>query len=659
MLMIHYVRSNLNVRLVTVLALITASIFAFLASIVTGDAQRPTPQPAPRGARIPSWRVPSTPKPRRTTPERIPLPSSGASVKQAAAILETGGKISEGSFYSLSVLLARPSLALSDGGCLDPAFGVGGKVTTDYTGQDDEISAIVLQPDGKIVAVGTAGSGPVTGWSFALARYNSDGSLDTTFGVGGKVTTNFSGNNDSASSAALQPDGKILVAGDVGFDPLNHDSAVARYLADGTLDSSFGSGGLVTIDFDSQHNAAIALQLQPDGKIVTLNAIDGLAFDTRWALVRYNPDGSLDGTFGSGGKVITNIGPADDRPTALTLQSDGKILATGLTLQGANNQVALVRYETDGSLDATFGSGGIVMTGVPGEDAGGFDLRQLPSGQIVVAGGGPGAGAPDFGDFLLLRYNSDGSLDTTFGTGGFVLTDFRGSTDNGLGIAVDASGRILVVGQAFSVADGSGFAMARCNPDGSLDASFGTGGKVITDFFGGVDGAADVLIQPDGKIVLGGTAANPPEGDLTGEFALARYLDDGCNRPPDCSAAQPSVSQLWPPNHSLHAVSVLGVTDPDGDPVTITITGITQDEPTHGPGSGDASPDGFGVGTSQAQLRAERSGSGNGRVYVIQFTASDGRGDTCSGSVSVGTPHDQGKESVPIDDGQLYDSTLP
>jgi uncharacterized delta-60 repeat protein len=569
----------------------------------------------------------------------------------------TAGRIAP--WLLLGVFLARPPLAFSEGGCLDTAFGAGGKVTTDYTGQDDEISAILLQPDGKIIAVGTAGIGPVVGWSFALARYNADGSLDTTFGVGGKVITNFSGNNDSASSGALQPDGKILVAGDVGFDPHNHDSALARYLSDGTLDSSFGTGGLVTIDFDAQHNAAVAMQLQPDGKIVTLNWIDTEVFDTKWALVRYNPDGTLDGTFGSGGKVITNIGPDDDRPAALTLQSDGKILATGLTLQGANNQVALVRYETDGSLDATFGSGGIVMTAFAGQNAGGFDLRQLPSGQILVAGGGPGAGAPDFGDFLLLRYDADGSLDTTFGTGGFVLTDFRGSTDNGAGIAVDVSGRILVIGQAFSLTSGSGFAIARYNPDGSLDASFGAGGKVITDFFGGVDGAADVLIQPDGKIVLGGTAADPPGQDFSHEFALARYLDDGCNRPPDCSAARPSVSLLWPPNHSLQTVSILGVTDPDGDPVTITITGITQDEPTHGLGGGDVGPDGFGVGTSQAQLRAERSGSGNGRVYVVQFTASDGRGGTCSGSVSVGVPHDQGKGSVPVDDGQLYDSTLP
>jgi hypothetical protein len=158
---------------------------------------------------------------------------------------------------------------------------------------------------------------------------------------------------------------------------------------------------------------------------------------------------------------------------------------------------------------------------------------------------------------------------------------------------------------------------------------------------------------------VSGAASDPPDQDFADEFALARYLDDGCNRPPDCSAAQPSVALMWPPNHSLHTISLVGVTDPDGDPVTITITGITQDEPTLGLGDGDFSPDGFGVETSLAQLRAERSGSGNGRVYVISFTASDGQDATCDGSVSVGVPHDQKPGSIPVDDGQLYDSSLP
>lgn len=130
------------------------------------------------------------------------------------------------------------------------------------------------------------------------------------------------------------------------------------------------------------------------------------------------------------------------------------------------------------------------------------------------------------------------------------------------------------------------------------------------------------------------------------------------NRSPDCTQARPSLDRLWPPNHRLVPITILGVTDPDNDPVAIRVTRITQDEPTDGLGDGDTSPDGFGMGTAQAQVRAERSGTGNGRVYAIAFAAEDGKGGSCSGTVHVGVPHDRGKGAIPIDDGQMYDSTL-
>ncbi|HEX9626468.1 MAG TPA: CARDB domain-containing protein [Acidiferrobacterales bacterium] len=131
------------------------------------------------------------------------------------------------------------------------------------------------------------------------------------------------------------------------------------------------------------------------------------------------------------------------------------------------------------------------------------------------------------------------------------------------------------------------------------------------------------------------------------------------NAPPDCSAAAPSAGILWPPNHKLHDITLQGVMDPDGDPVTITVTGIRQDEPVNGLGDGDTSPDGFGVGTPTARVRAERSGLDNGRVYEIAFTADDGQGGTCEGTVAVGVPHDRGGQPVPFNDGANYDSTLP
>ncbi len=140
-------------------------------------------------------------------------------------------------------------------------------------------------------------------------------------------------------------------------------------------------------------------------------------------------------------------------------------------------------------------------------------------------------------------------------------------------------------------------------------------------------------------------------------------IDEGCNEPPVCSAAAASPSLIWPPNHKMVPVTIGGLSDPDGDPLGVTITSIRQDEPTNTVGDGNTEVDGSGVGTSTAMVRAERSGTpkvpGNGRVYHIGFTASDGQGGTCTGVVRVGVPHDQGGRSVPVDGGPLYDSTLP
>lgn len=159
----------------------------------------------------------------------------------------------------------------------------------------------------------------------------------------------------------------------------------------------------------------------------------------------------------------------------------------------------------------------------------------------------------------------------------------------------------------------------------------------------------DACADADGRII------ETDEENNCASSQLQLLVGANGNRPPDCSKADASPSTLWPPDHKLATLSVTGVTDPDGDPVTVTVTGITQDEPTNGLGDGDQTPDGFGVGTAQAQVRAERSGTGNGRVYAIPFTASDGKGGTCTGTIKVGVPHD--KKDTPVDDRQTYDST--
>jgi uncharacterized delta-60 repeat protein len=427
-----------------------------------------------------------------------------------------------GLLASLVLLAVGPAQAAP--GALDTSFGTGGKVLTSFGTPDDEIDDVALQKDGKIVAGGYAW---VSGHGdSALARYNANGSLDTTFGTGGKVTTAVSSLNDWINAIAIQPDGKIV---GVGYYQVTGASKllVVRYNANGSLDTGFGTGGYTATAVGPSANA-FAVMLQPDGKIVAAGyTYDGT--NSAFALVRYNADGSLDTSFGTGGIVTTAVGsPADTGYVFdLALQPDGKILATGYTRVGSSYVFGLLRYNANGSLDTTFGTGGIVTTAFPGATIGALaravDLQ--PDGKIVVSG----LLFIDSGhqDFALARYNSDGSLDTSFGTGGRVTTIF-GVRAVGIDAKLQLNGKIVVGGWNRETSTSPfTFALARYSPNGSLDTAFGSGGKVTTAIGPSDDYIIAIAIQPDGKIVAGGASAL----DLAGtdyDFALARYEGDTC-----------------------------------------------------------------------------------------------------------------------------------
>jgi len=346
---------------------------------------------------------------------------------------------------------------------------------------------------------------------FALLRYNVDGSLDSTFGSGGVVVTDFGGGHDGAVAVVLQPDGKIVAAGVSDPCCAGFDFALARYNRDGSLDSGFGSGGKVLTDFGTPGDEAFAVALQSDGKIVA----GGTSWSSAFALARYNTDGSLDASFGSGGKVKTVLSTA--WAFGLAVQPNGKIVAAG----GSNNDFAVARYTPRGRLDPAFGSGGIVST-----DFGGFDERAHAvllqrDGRIVAVGSTdlyPRGGI----DFALARYNRDGSLDSGFGSGGKVLTNFGGhSADVAYAAALQTDNMIVAAGASnHSSRRQPKFALVRYRTDGSLDAGFGSEGKVLTDFPSKQDTGHAVLLQPDGKIVAAGATGTNNRSD----FALARYL---------------------------------------------------------------------------------------------------------------------------------------
>ncbi|MDT4897393.1 MAG: hypothetical protein QOH25_2470 [Acidobacteriota bacterium] len=433
------------------------------------------------------------------------------------------GTIAGGSFFALA--------RYETNGALDNTFDTDGKVTTDFSGGRFGLGAlgVALQTDGKIVAAGDAN---ITGQrDFGVARYTTTGALDTAgFGTGGKVITDFALNEDAISALLVQADGKIVAVGRAQLrvrilqaqDP---NFQLARYTSTGALDTSFGANGLVATDFPSNSDDfAFAAALQTDGKIVVVGQT-GAHFsqissaDTRFAIARYNANGTLDTTgFGSGGLVTTDFGTTHDTAFAVAIQSNGKIVVAGTN----GSDFILARYNADGSLDTTgFGTGGKVTT-----DFGGFDSAKAVAiqtdGKIVAAGFSGG-------DFALARYNTDGTLDTTsFGTGGKVTTDFSSGSDDIEGLIIQTDGKLLAAGSATLPGTGSDFALARYNTDGQLDGNFGVGGKTTTDF-GGFDAASDVALQSDGKIVAAGLFFQTAAG-ATGPaafFALARYNPNG------------------------------------------------------------------------------------------------------------------------------------
>ena len=411
-------------------------------------------------------------------------------------------------FLALAITVAGVSSALAADGALDPTFGTGGKVIADLSDFDSG-NDVALQTDGKLIVAGSSLNG--NDIDFALTRYNRDGSLDTTFGIGGKVTTDFGGDRfDHGYAVTIQPDGKIIMAGESNVSANISDFAVARYNTDGSLDTTFDSDGKVITDFSNFARGA-DIVLQPDGKIVVAGASwDGNNFD--FALASYNTDGSLDMTFDTDGKVTLDLG-GFDQGSAVVLQPDGKIVVAG-TMQNLNfntSDFALARFNSDGSVDNTFDSDGKVTTDFASSNDIVSDVTIQQDGKIVIAG------SSEF-KFALTRYNSDGSLDTTFDTDGKVITDFgTGSApfenDGGEAITLQPDGKIVAAGS--SNAD---FALARYNMDGSLDMSFDTDGKVTTDF-GGLDIGYAVAIQTDGKIVMAGSSSTGIHPDI----ALARY----------------------------------------------------------------------------------------------------------------------------------------
>lgn len=467
-------------------------------------------------------------------------------------------------FMLIGLFLYWPLYAQAAPGDLDVAFGTERLVKTPFADFDAYLQAIAVQPDGKIIAAGNAAEALGINANFALARYNPNGTLDASFGIGGQKTTDFSGFQDSATAMAIQPDGRIIL---VGYSlsaegDAHRDFALARYHADGSLDFGFGAGGKVTTDFSGLTDTALAIALQADGKII----VAGSSVNTREsaALVRYNVDGSLDNSFGIGGKLTL---ASVISFTGIAVQPDGKIVASGYAITVTpkiNYDFAVVRFNPAGSLDAAFGNQGSVTTDFAGNDDDCQALALSADGKIIVGGRANRhpLTAPVEVDFAIARYNNDGSLDASFGNGGKVITDFI-QQDWISSIALRADGKLVALGRFSGTFPSFSVSIARYNPNGSLDASFGAAGKLQTSIEINVEMLA-VALQPDGKMIAGGTG-----------FMLVRYNPDG-SRDPDFHSRGKTSTDFIGKNDEAYAVALqsdgkivaAGTSiNSDGDPV--------------------------------------------------------------------------------------------
>ncbi|HEY6068345.1 MAG TPA: hypothetical protein VIU81_06580 [Gaiellaceae bacterium] len=428
-------------------------------------------------------------------------------------------------------------------GKLDPGFGNGGvavTATAPGAGEDGQ-NGLAIQRNGGVVVGGSSDMGAAAGGhQWRILRYTRKGDLDVSFGAGGTVLTSMSsagGFDEHIWNIALDGDGRIVAAGDAVTATGGFDVALARFNADGTLDTSFGTAGKVTtaVGPGTRRDRAHDVAVLDDGKIVVAGFADmGLGAGGRnFMLARYNPDGSLDGTFGSGGIAITRVAPGDNNDivttNGLTIDPAGRIVVTGQANMGPGAggfNSALARYLPSGALDRSFDGDGIVTAAVASADN--FDTlvgAAITAGGKIVAAAAAEAEGFLF-DLALLRYNPDGSLDASFGTGGKVTLNVGpGNTDDlPQDLVVQTTGKILVGGGVAATAVGvdGDFLVARFNAGGSLDASFGTGGIVRTSTAPGAadDEIFEVALQSDAKLIASGECEQPSTGR---SVCVARY----------------------------------------------------------------------------------------------------------------------------------------
>ena len=396
-------------------------------------------------------------------------------------------------------------------GALDSSFGVNGQVSTNLSG-NDFANAVTIQSNGKIVVAGRSND------DFAVARYHPNGILDDGFGSNGKVVLDFDGGEDSAITVAIQPDGKIVLGGrteDCGLLGCREGNVgLARFNPDGTVDTTFDGDGKVAFDAGSNGEFIGTLVIELDGRIVAIGASQQRDGDRNIVLARFLPDdGRFDNTLDGDGKITTNI---ERHSNNGVVQPDGKIIATTLRENGGTHQMGLVRFQANGAVDSSFGSNGIALappSPITREIFRGR-LLQLPTGKLLFVGD-----THFLGGLIVAIFSRDGRLDATFGNGQGYVTHFLPDKVSVVDAAVDNSGGIILLHRV----NNEKF-LTRLHANGQLDNGQG---RVITNPTEFDDQFHDVLVQPDGKVVVAGQLGAFQNNRPGAMMTVARYTRDG------------------------------------------------------------------------------------------------------------------------------------
>jgi uncharacterized delta-60 repeat protein len=398
---------------------------------------------------------------------------------------------------SAFAILALPTPAGAVPGKLDTRFSGDGRATAFPKGASGY--AVALDGKGRIVVAGSTLSANA---AFAVARFRPNGTLDPNFGGGdGRVTTDLGG-SDYAFDVAVGSKGRIVVAG-TRERRSGSRMVVAAYTRHGALNRSFSSDGVAYVSFGKRFQGANALAITGTGKIV-LGGSTSNGSTSRWALARLNPNGSRDRSFGGDGRVTVDLSRSGEQINDLTPVPGGKIVAVGSAESGLSPRIAIARLHSGGALDRTFGKHGVKLTNVRNGADTAYGVTRQRNGKFVVVGHVANGGKADWG---VLRFGANGRLDPTFHGDGVRILRFGPGYEFAQASAVQPNGRIVVVGRIRRSSDDQ-FGVVRLKPNGSYDLSFSTDGRMVIDFGGGSDTARDVVLQPNGKIVVAGDATD-------------------------------------------------------------------------------------------------------------------------------------------------------